>query len=360
MSSIPKILFIPVFALILWIRCTPQPAAPDIEVEALPIDEDQTLHATVFTFDEEVDLINPTFLRIVNEEYLVVLDGRDENLFKVFRLPDLEFLYSWGRMGPGPDEFQSLSSQKFEAIGDTVILRSAFPAKLSYYTVTDTAFVLVDERTIPEMNMQIAYPSLTRIHDSLFVASYGLFEQTEFEYAAIVPGLDEIQYNFGKYPETHLEGREKFEKYLKMFVGKPDGSRIMAFYYGYDQLKLFQSSGEPIRWVQISDPYHDLVDGEARFRGFGDASGEYIFILGFHLTNSAEVTMDDLDSIRFSLEVWDWEGQPVHRVMLDRQAMVFAISERYGMLYGFSLDDNSEIYRFDISHLFGDHQQAES
>lgn len=334
----------------LLISCTPE--SESLDVEALPIDLDETLSASVISIDDEVDLINPQYLRNV-DEYLVILDRREENLFKVFRLPDLNFLYSWGRIGRGPGEFQSLNFSWFDAVGDTVILNSPALFKLGYYAVTDSAFVLEAERALPMvMDMQVAFPSLQRIHDSLYVASYGFSQDTEYEFAAMSPDVNELLFTFGNYPETNLEGNEKFSRYVKTFVGKPDGSRMAAFYSRDNLFKLFDNKGELIRRVRVREPYLGSAEGEAdyRYRGFVDSTEDFIFVLGVNATPNE--LLEDPASFRFSLEVWDWEGHPLHRIMMEEQVIQFAISDYHGMLYGFTPNENSEIYQYDISYLF--------
>lgn len=45
---------------------------------------------------------------MVSEDRLVVCQPDMEQMFSVYRLPDIDYLYSFGRKGQGPDEFATI------------------------------------------------------------------------------------------------------------------------------------------------------------------------------------------------------------------------------------------------------------
>ena len=52
----------------------------------------------------------------------VIFDNGKEALFKVYSLPDLSFLYSFGEKGEGPDEFHYLDVNSMQTINNDLIL----------------------------------------------------------------------------------------------------------------------------------------------------------------------------------------------------------------------------------------------
>lgn len=122
----------------------------------------------------ETKLWNPRAIEVVADDYLVVVDDATSGIFKVFRLPDLEFLYAWGNRGEGPGELEVVpSSHTINIVDDTLVIASSQAPELSrleYYHVTDTAITL--ERTAPLSYDGQRHPlnNVHRINDTLYFA----------------------------------------------------------------------------------------------------------------------------------------------------------------------------------------------
>lgn len=75
-----------------------------------------------------VDLLRPSKL-IAHGDKLVVYDMQEEDMFKVFQLPEVRYQYSFGTVGQGPDDFvfidkESLNSGKqFEVVDQRELVR---------------------------------------------------------------------------------------------------------------------------------------------------------------------------------------------------------------------------------------------
>ena len=69
------------------------------------IDYRSDLQSEKFYYNN-VSLLNPADIVNVADKYLVISDSDSEGFIKVFKLPEMDFLYSWGMQGQGPNEFE--------------------------------------------------------------------------------------------------------------------------------------------------------------------------------------------------------------------------------------------------------------
>ncbi len=77
------------------------------------------------------------------------------------------------------------------------------------------------------------------------------------------------------------------------------------------------------------------------------ATPDYLYATAFNKTEK-ELKSIGPTNIRPTLEVWNWKGEPVKRVGLDKPALEFAISEKHGKLYGVNPMIPDKIYVYDL------------
>lgn len=318
-------------------------------VQALPITD--TLSAKIISIEDETKLLNPLHILNVNDQYLVISEYRENDFLQVFRLPEVDFLYTWGSQGQGPNEFDR-PPVYFNVRDQEIIPYEDVSRNLRFYRVTDTAFVKSgkDVRLSYEGQMD-PLNRIRRINDTLFVADYGSsMEDTNHEHIALRPGENKPLFTFGNYPETELEGFHRYGVYLKTNISKPDGLKFAAFYKNHNMFKIYNSAGEELIVIQVDDPFFPEEDKNERsfvYRYTAWASEKYIYLLG--LNGPEEKIFEELaPTLNTSLEIWDWEGRPVHRSVFDRLIHNFTVSERHGKLYAFSILNPEEIFEYDL------------
>ena len=54
----------------------------------------------------------------------IIFDNGKEDLFKVYRLPEFTFLYSFGEIGEGPNEFFYVNENSLQAMEDNLVVAS--------------------------------------------------------------------------------------------------------------------------------------------------------------------------------------------------------------------------------------------
>lgn len=302
--------------------------------------------------NEKAKLLHPQRILNLNDEYLIISDNKPVDIFLVFRIPEIEFLYGWGQKGQGPDEFPFTRVDEINQRGNEIILFDILTQNLRFYLVEDTSFVKVEEQLLMYEG-QLGDPlyQIRRLNDTLYIADYGTsFEDTRYEHIALRPGQEEAQFFFGKYPEVDLETILRYEEFLKVNAAHPDGTKFAVFYAYHNRIKIYNSQGVELKSVIIEDPYieHEKTIGDFfQYRARPWATENYLFTLGLNVPR--EKYSDELFSP--TLEIWDWEGRPVYRTMFDRPIHGFTISEKYGKLYAYSFLSPDEIYEYDLPQI---------
>lgn len=334
-----------VFIIFLMYSCNDTPKYVE-KIQALPIDT--TIHAEVIPI--EAELLKPTHIENINDNYLVIIDEKPKGIFQVFSLPNIDFLYSWGQKGRGPNEFSMTSFTSINVHKNQLILDML--EGVHCYTITDTALVFDQKLLLSYKNQRAPLNGIVRLNDSIYIIEYGMGLNTETEFMALSPDETTPLFTFGKYPETHLQRDERYQAYSKVGVAKPDGSKFAAFYLYHNRFKIYDNKGSILKKVIINDSYLPAdVMSKKKFvyRGFIHASDNYIYVFA---PNTTEKEMfDNPQSFRPMIEIWDWSGEQISRFKLDKSVHQFTISEKYRKLYAFSIFEVYEIYEYDLSEI---------
>ncbi len=332
--------------------CQPNKVDSATSVQALSLDTSISTDKVV-KLEDELSIVNPFRIVNVNDQYLVISEQRSDNFFNIFKLPEAEYLYSWGKQGrgPGADEFYSLPMY-LNTHQDQLILFDGLAQRLKYVTITDTAAVKMDEKRLSYEGQMDPLNRIRLIKDDLFFADYGSsFEDTDREHVALRPGVNDTLFAFGKYPESEWTDIERYHKFLKENLAKPDGSRFAAFYFRYNRFKIYNDRGEEIKDVKIHDPYLDDSSANTEdsflYSVPAHASNSFIYLLGLYAPRE-KIYGDPGPDLKTSLEIWNWEGEPVWRTEFDRLIGNFTVSEKHGFIYAYPIPFDGALYLYEL------------
>lgn len=330
-----------------------------VDIEALPFNDTLTVHRTI-NIEEELALLNPFRILNLNDEYLIISELKSEDFFNVLNIPELKFMYSFGRISSGPEPNEFIATPLYlNKNSDVLIVFEGMSRQLRHISLSDSSLEMIKIETLSYEGQLDPLNRVRRINDDLYFADYGLsLEDTNNEHIALRPDQNEPLFTFGKFPETDLQGIERYQKYNKENLSKPDGSKFASFYFNLNMFKIYNNRGEEENIVRVEDDYIDdtinsLIDSnDYLYRVPAWASENYIYLLGLYA--SGEQIYDkpnELESIKTSLEIWDWDGNPVYRAMFDRQINNFTVSETYSKIYAYSNLSEKTIFEYDIESI---------
>jgi len=287
-----------------------------------------------------VEMLMPTRMSIVGD-HLVVLDQGGPDLFKVFALPELEYRYSFGRIGQGPGEFANIDPNTVRAFGSDLVFLDH--TKLVKMRIEKDSAMVLTTHILPTGRNPLN--RLQLVNDSAYVVDV---MDGEHEYALVDVNTGAELKKFGRYPSEDAPAPDpnRYQKFLKSSVSSPVDGRFAVFYMYHDKIRFYEDDRFLLE-VNINgeDGGYDSDTGNpVVFRAEPYATGTNVYTLNIE-KRKREI---DFSSFRPGIERWTWDGDLAGKYMLDRPLISFCVSEKYGKMYGSGVESAGKIYTFDL------------
>ncbi|MEA1875738.1 MAG: BF3164 family lipoprotein [Bacteroidota bacterium] len=144
----------------------------------------------------------------------------------------------------------------------------------------------------------------------------------------------------------------------------PNGSRQCIFAAAYDKfpfLRIYQKNGDLLyesRYLNGQEFPLALVNPNSSQKSFGQimqnyrkikSTTEYIYALYIGKTTS-EMTKEGvgLDDFSNEIHVWDWLGNPIQKILLDRNIFSFCVANNNKYLICSSLNSIDKLYKYKL------------
>lgn len=278
----------------------------------------------------------------------VIFDNGKEALFKVYSLPDLTFLYSFGKLGEGPDEFRTVSINSLQTLENDLVVVSG--TQLRKIRLEKDSSVMGESI---ELLMSNSAPvnRLLLINDSIYICDIFDAKPGGPEHQMVHLQRAEEVATFGKYPEKpkseNMDQGGLYRNFGKTTVVNPEDGMVGAFYFLQNQIKFYSHQGELLQEIELETPTKNVSEEEMNMfwvEPFATAAHIYVMYLG---VPKSEV-MEQSDTFRPHLETWDWEGNLLERFRLDQLITTFAVSEKFQKMYGFSYFKEGVLFEYDL------------
>ncbi len=281
------------------------------------------------------------------DDMIMVYDDVDSNMFKFFSYPELEYLFSWGAKGDGPDEIGFINDNgQIQISGDTMTFLDLYELK-TYKIARNRKFELLKKTMLtPTEGFLNGFHML---NDSSFFAyqESNLNKEFIFIYPNEKKGL-----SFGEYPDDGLEFQFSFNKaiyYQKYIAINQEQEKIAALYKKRGLVRIYDFSGNLLsekdyRKKSINSSKEDIYWRE--FRGVFSTE-RYIYALYFGND------LKDYEVAPRSLVVLNWEGEILRRYEMDLNSCVdiFVVSEKHNKISGLTLEGGQHIIEFDLPEI---------
>ncbi|MDR1373254.1 MAG: TolB-like 6-bladed beta-propeller domain-containing protein [Dysgonamonadaceae bacterium] len=310
----------------------------EVELELI---DGEMLISTPYKID--VDLFRPAKL-FIHKNKLIVYDEVREDIFKVFDIDKISYLYSFGDKGSGPGEF--ISTDK-ESINSSEYFEILDRRRLYYYNIMDTVALRIDS-TLFVTNRSAPINSLKKMSDSVYLFTddgYSGKMNTEFMLRNTLQNTTE---SFGKailFDKNlkNLPAPEQAWALMKSIA--VNQNRTAAFYYYYPYFKIFTNNND-FSLYRIRDV--ELKSGKCIYFTEPYATDKYIYVMW--IAKSKTEVMTDLKNYNPKLLVFDWDGNMRHNYSLDIPIISFAVKEDDSKLYAvsFNEDDINTLYVYNL------------
>ena len=335
-------IFTQIFILLLLVQC-------QVDNKTIKIDDivaTDTLVSNALTVKENI--LMPTKIFAI-EDKLLIFDHAKTNIFKVFKLPDLEFLYSFGNKGKGPDEFTFIDPNSMKMIDNELCFLDNYTIK--WISVEDDRMLITKKKTI---KIEKAPTNrLCLMNDSIYVADAFFHDEFKHEFQKVNISKKAVIEKFGNYPNEKIDFKEDIDKYLAFMKASTSNLRndkIVSFYLYFNRLKIFDINGKLLKDVVIKHN-HPKYKPEAKndniiYRVEPFATNKFIYVL--NIERSKRDFESNISTFMPKLEIWSWQGELLKKYILDKPIIAFTISDDNSKLYGTSILNMNEIYEFDL------------
>ena len=285
---------------------------------------------------------------ITTNKNLIVFDFQENDIFKVFELPTEKFLFSYGKTGKGPKEFNCVYGKTLMPIGDDFVFQDML--KLKTVAIGNNTLNVIKEQWLKPQSNPIN--GLVRLNDSLIIIDAN--KNDKFENTCLNLNNDNEIYNFNINDDDLNIGHnsKKEQAYIKASTTKPDGSKIAIFYIYLNEFKIFNNHFELMKKIYINNK---RLDNKFSIKNFQDniiyngcpySTNKYIFVVN---PNCSRNTINkDINNYKPEISVWDWNGNPIAHYKINKAISCLAISEQYQKIYAVSLSDMNSIFEVKI------------
>lgn len=310
-------------------------------------------------------LFAPSNICIV-DSFMVVSQSRPDSIYSIFKLPNCQYLLSFGNEGRGPEEFNL--SLEFVTLGAVYGKNGSFAVgnlltNIQYYKIDDIINRVFKPykvaRTPPKLNR---FRAITYVGDSLiFGAPYG-GNMHIFKFNTITNRLETYLDYPMKFPQMTSDAQR--EVFACFMATKPDNSKFLVAYYTQGVIEINSlTNNKPIKILYKGFPplmenaglnktskYFEVKPELKMFCEKIIATDKYIFV---RVANDAYSKIYNANGPRRSfireIHVFDWSGKPIIKLKFDKFFSYFALDEVNKNLY--TIDDtvSNKIMRYDLS-----------
>ena len=272
------------------------------------------------------------------DSVLVIYNEMMDTLFQVFHKETLNYKYSFGLKGGGPEDFHMLSSYLVGSDGQSAVVQ--------------------DLNTLCRISLRDGRPSITKIPIPVQRDYYNGMVQLKDSILLCNADFSDAEPFMFIYPSRELSFKENTERfggdmaalkdaYAFYTVARPEGDRFAVFYAYQRKYCIYSSEGKLLREVMLDiQPYESevSVDSEKRYIHTISvfATDNCIYALNLDMTAPEIMEQKHFPSV----QVFSWDGKPLTCYELDCMISCFTVDEAEKRIYGAFAEDEDAIYTF--------------
>lgn len=285
-------------------------------------------------------MLYPTGM-FLKDSYLVVFNDKMDTCFQVFDRKNLQYLYSFGVLGGGPEDFKMPMGQIVAQNEKSTFIQDMDALKAISFVKGKP---VISVHTLPVQ--QGVYNGLKMLADSSYVCEAGFEENKEYLFMH-ADGTSEYKIDYPETEERFGSILARNQAYGRIGTVHPSGERFASF-YSYDRrFRIIDKSGKILHDVTLDiAPKEKQIPVEEQDRRIHTLSAyateNHIYTLNLDMKPEEIYAQKGLPSI----QVFSWEGEPLAQWYLDRFISSFAVDEDSHTIYGVFAENEKEIYTF--------------
>lgn len=300
---------------------------------------------------------------VITGKYLVLIESKADHVFSVFKLPDCRYLGGFGILGRGPNEIGYINEQSATPTQSGIRIFDIHSGLLKI-DISDfelnKKFTLTKIAKFPPKLQMLNDPFL--LNDSTVCGiPYPQVEKTsKGDYISRFSSKPYITYNlqsgqidyFGKYPNIYPKVKSDYLwiVYFHKTVVKPDQQKFASFGNMIKMLSLYNSNSilEKESILRTQDNFFDgeyIRKNALMYYTSVKATDKYIFAI------CENVPIEEIFQNKPTLEIWDWNANPIACFNLDRPVAAFDVTPDSKTIYFIDHTTQDKIFVCEINGL---------
>jgi hypothetical protein len=271
------------------------------------------------------EISNVWYCKYSNNRFYTCTSDEQSDFLHVYSYPDFSLLYKYGSKGQGPGEFISVNWAKTQ-IEDEFILYDIMKRQLHVFRSDDTVPTKINSFNLYSgdgfVGFSKPFTMINKINDSIFLMRVNLLTQITLEIADLKNGkvLHTCPGSFA-FAKSHV-GYYEFEVEYR-------DSTIVSAFHNIDRIEIskIDKNYNIIKRIIIGDSQVDTnqdIDEAATFYTDVKCEGNRIYVAYQNENNN-----------KSAIEIYDLDGNSIHKLLLDNYVEIFFISPDSDYLYGY-------------------------
>ncbi len=283
------------------------------------------------------------------EDVLLIADIKSDKFFHAIELSNFSYLGSYIKRGNGPNEEVYINPFFSYLKGNKFLYRGKSSIKIVEINSKKNELNILEKINIPSELFNFQHLFCLDTIEILGVGDYP--RNKEFiSYNRLKKSISE----FGPaFPDIGIEiSKEMKNAYFGKIISiKPDRKKFAAVHDRFPIFRIYKKSGELVKELRYENgqDFKDMNDVRLNFTGI-KTTNKYIYTLYCGKEN-VPIDINGQGDRPKSTEifVWDWDGNPIKRLILDIDLFAFDISPDDSYIIGSNLESLNALYKIMIN-----------
>lgn len=279
-------------------------------------------------------------------KHLVLYEYAGEKRFQVYDLPLTGKCFEAGMIGRGPHEFIDPDMGSMLGCDDGFYLADQDAFKT--VRIGDRSLSVVSK--VPLLTEGANLNGVIKVKDKylnpdVYAMVPGSLPEGPRQFQVIGP--KGVEKRIAELPEWN-DDDDNLVRYFSSVVARPGEDVFAAFYaLNFRKIRYYNLDGDLLMEVSADFPDKSIHGSDECFSTYGRAfaSKDRIVVI---CNNSSRMAKDKTPSCT-ELQIWDWKGHLIHRLIVTMRFGVYTVDFSTGLLYVASGGHEDEIFYCDIS-----------
>ena len=292
------------------------------------------------------------------DSVLVTIDMKANPFFRVFILPDFQYIGGFIQKGSGPGEEVSIDPFIHGLSGNKFLYKSLKSVKIVDFEMKKQKIEILENIKLPGKLM--AFSHIFMLRDSL-LCGWDLNQNGSKEFLKYNPRTNTIS-EFGPNYSRIIKDvppQRKAAIFSKAVTVKPDKTAFAAVYDKFQMLRIFNLNGTLLKEVRFKDspnPPKGIIIGDFTAVNPDElimhyqkiqSTNRYIYAL-YSGKSVSHMSPDNrgIADICDEIHVWDWEGNPIAKISLGKYFFSFTVTSDDNYIICSSSESLDKLYKY--------------